>query len=98
MFSVVSEGTFWGVSKYDPNKYGYYVVKYSYNPYTIQYYISIYGILTIGEKVFGCFKRICSIQCYRCYLEPHYGKIQPLVVSMRTVIDSQIEFDFARDC
>ena len=63
MCSVVTHGYFGDMSTDDKKQDGYYIVKFTSDPYTFQDNVIIYRrIITIGEQVYNACYLSCLIQ------------------------------------
>ena len=88
---VVSTEEFGVVSTDNPNKYSYYIIKFTYNLCTIRGGVSIYGrIIEMGYQVSNACYLSFLIQGYKWYAEILYGKIKPVVVAIITVVHPQL--------
>ena len=74
MWYVVNNGYFGALSTDYPKEYCYYIVKFNYNPYTLQeYFITDEIIIIMGEQVLNnCYIRLL-IQGYKWYIDSLYG-------------------------
>ena len=91
---VVSTEEFGVVSTDNPNKYSYYIIKFTYNLCTIRGGVSIYGrIIEMGYQVSNACYLSFLIQGYKWYIDPPDRKKQPVVVGICTVVHPQLEVD-----
>ena len=98
MWYIFTHEYFGVVSTNDPKTCGYYIVKFTSNPCTLQGYISIYGrIILMGEKVANACYLSCLRQGYKWYSETIYGKTQPVVVVTTTVFYPQLYVNISND-